>query len=192
MSIVDLEAFRGYYRTGIASDDPFALSAIAAAESAIQEECQRSFAVAGTAAARTYVPRPCSGVLRIHDCTTVTSVVENSTTLTVAVDYQKEPVQTVSWSGETRPYEQLRRLSGPWYSYLGTGTVVVTATWGWLAIPPAITEATMIMAKDIYDSRDVKFGIAAVTDFGPSRVRENPKVQQLLAPYKRVESFGIA
>ena len=191
MSIVTAEAVESYYRSEITADRALVEVACLAVTSVIEQMCQRQFAVAGSATARTYVPRPQSTVLRIHDCTSVTTVVENSATLTAGTGYQAEPVQTVSWAGETTPYTQLRRLGGTWYTYEGTGTVVVTAAWGWAAIPDAVTQAAYIGVKEILDAREVRFGIAAVTEFGPTRVRQNPMVAQLLAPYRRVESFGI-
>lgn len=192
MSIVSVEEFKAYYRSELQGDDVLYQSALDAADSAIQETCQRKFAVAGSASARTFAPRALSNVLRIHDCTTVTSVVENGTTLTVNTDHITEPVQTVSWTGETTPITQLRRLSGNWYTDRGLGTVVVTATWGWAAIPAAIKEACRILAKDIAKNRSASFGIAAITDFGPTAIRENRQVGMLIAPYRRVEGFGVA
>jgi hypothetical protein len=192
VSIVALPTFKGYFRSEISADDSIIQAVLDATDSVIQEICQRKFVVAGSASARTYAPTVGRNVLRIHDCTTITSVVENSTTLTADTDFVKEPVQTVSWSGETRPYEQVRRIGASWYTDNGKGTVVVTATWGWAAIPSAVTQAALIGAKEILDQREVRFGIAAVNEFGPLRVRANPEVQRLLAPYMRVEGFGIA
>lgn len=183
---------RAYYRNEIPGEAALVQAALDAADSGIHEICQRKFFVASTGSERTYVPERYSSVLRIHDCTTVTSVMENGTAVTVGTGYLKEPVQTISWSGEARPYEQLRRLLSPWYSYLGTGTVVVTATWGWLAIPPNVKQAAYIGAKELLDSREVKFGIAAISEFGPMRVRENPQVNKLVHPYRRQEAFGLA
>lgn len=192
MSIVAASDLQEYYRSEISGDQAFLQACLDAADEGVQDLCQRVFMVADAASARTYVPRECSDVLRIHDCTSVTSVVENGTTLTAGVDFQAEPVQTLSWSGVASPVEQLRRLSGVWYSYRHTGTVVVTATWGWSAIPESIKMACRVGAKDLADARNVRLGIAAVNEFGPLRVRENPAVQRLAEKFMRTEAFGIA
>lgn len=191
MSILTAEAVEGYYRSEITADRGLIDAACLAADQGIFEICQRKFAVAGSAAARSYAPRVCSRVLRVHDCTSVTSVVENGVTLTANTDYVCEPVQQVSWSGETRPFEQIRRRSGYWHTDDGLATVTVTAPWGWSAIPAPITQAAYVAVKDILDARETRFGIADISQFGPLRVRQNPMVQQLCAPYRRVEAFGI-
>lgn len=192
MTIISVNEFRDYFRSEVTADEAFIDRALDATDSGIHEFCQRTFTVAAEeASARTYVPTR-ADVLRIHDCTTVTSVVEGGATLTANTGYVVEPVQTVSWSGEVRPYTQVRRLGSCWYMNQGLGTVVVTATWGWAAIPAAVKQAALIGAKELIDQREVRFGIAAVNDFGPMRVRANPALERLLAPYVRSEAFGIA
>ncbi len=195
MSIVSIADLVAYYRTEIATDEPFLQACLDAADEGVQDLCQRKFVVASTPSARTYVPKHCFDVLRIHDCTSVTTVVENGVTLTAGVDYQAETaegVQTVSWAGVVMPYEQLRRFSGTWYTNQGRGTVVATAPWGWAAIPESIKMACRVGAKDLADVRNVKLGIAAVNEFGPLRVRENPAVQRFAEKFLRTEAFGIA
>lgn len=164
------------------------LGALNAAERAVNQFCQRSFAVAGSATARSYVPTGTS-VLRIHDCTTVTAVTEGGTAVT---SYQKEPV-TVGWSALAVPYEQLMRLGTVWAQtgYAGEATISVTATWGWTAVPDEVIEATKILGKDVLQQRRTSGNLIAVGDFGGA-VRINTYVKQLLSPLRRVEAFGIA
>lgn len=164
--------------------------ALAAAERAVSEYCARSFAVAGASAtARLYAPSGTS-VLRIHDCTEVTSIAVSGSTLT-STTYQLEPY-SVSWSGLTEPYQQARRLNDLWWILTeGEATITVTAKWGWAAVPGEVVEATKIIGKDILQQRHTVGNIAAVGDFGGS-VRLNTYVRQLLNPLRRAEAFGIA
>ena len=165
-------------------------SALLAAERAVSEYIGRTPSVAGdTATARLYVPSGDS-ILRIHDCTEVTSIAVSGTTLTAST-YQLEPY-AVSWTGLATPYEQVRLLLDYWRIITpGEATVTVTAKWGWSAVPAEVVEATKIIGKDILAQRHTVGNIAAVGDFGGT-VRINTYVRQLLAPLRRVEAFGIA
>lgn len=189
MSIVTLATFKTFDRNLTTVDDTLAQYALDAADSWIFEYCQRKIVVASSASDRTYTPDG-SDLLRIHDCTTVVSVTYDGTTV-ASTEYQKEPT-AVSWSGETRPYEQLRRIASSWPRAYGEAVVTVNATWGWAAIPSAVTQAALIVAKDIFDTREVRFGVGNVSEFGPTAVRVNKAAASLLAPYRRVESFGLA
>ncbi len=139
-------------------DDSFYEDAIETAEMVLDNECQRRFIVATTSTARLYVPPECGTVLRVHDCTAVASISENGSAVSSS-DYQLEPVNALSWSGETVPYQQVRRKAGVvWYSSFEEATVSVTATWGWAAIPPQIIESCKIAAKAVIDGRDLRYG----------------------------------
>ena len=194
MSYVSLEEFKVYLRSEIAgADDADLQQALDVADGLVNEMCARTFVVAGVAAARTFVPDPRDGnILRIPDATTVTGISENGVALAVTSGYQLEPVNTMQWSGEVWPYSQIRRQTGPWYTYRDTGTVTVTATWGWAAVPAAVKMAAKILAKDIIGHRDVKFGLVGVSDFGGVRARQALLVGDMLGRYRRSESFAIA
>lgn len=191
-TLVDIDDFKNYVRDQVSTDDATTQAALDAATVMVADFCQRDFALAGTATARSYTP-PTSDtqVLRIHDCTTITSVVEDGATLSAGA-YQAEPVNLVSWSGLTRPIEQLRRYGTPWFYNQGRSTVVVTATWGWSAVPASVVDATKIIAKDILVQRNNNSGVAGFGEFGAVRVRMNPIAIDLLRPLRRVEAFGVA
>jgi hypothetical protein len=173
-------------------DDAYYTLAATGAEEWINDYCQRSFPVASASSARSYAPVDGSGVLFIHDCTTITSVVDNSVTLTLDTDYQKEPL-TVAADGTAVPYYRLRRLSSYWYnSTPGKATVVVTATWGWTAVPSRVTEAAYIIGKDILMQRNISNGVAGFDGFGAVRVRTNPIAMQLLDGLRHPAAFGFA
>lgn len=169
-------------------------SARAAAIAELNNGCQRTFVLADTASARLYVPASYE-VVRIHDCTAVTAV-SNDGVAVAASQYQLEPVNAISWTGEAVPYEQIRMIASTGWEF-GThnaaeATVSVTATWGWASIPYPIIESCKIIAKDILSNRDVRFGLVAVTDVAGVSARTNPIVAAAINSYKRVEAFGIA
>ena len=186
-----VEQIKAYCRNEIPTDDDeFVEAAGDAAEMALDAACQRRFAVAGAATARVFIP-PCLDALRIHDCTTVTSVVNNGSTV-LAANYQLEPLNGLTWAGETRPYDQIRLLSGSWSRDGDEATTSITATWGWAAIPDRITQAALILAKEIITNRDeVKLGLVGFSDVGGVVARTNPIVRDTIKDYRRLESFGI-
>jgi len=192
-SSIDINAFVAYARNELGiTDVPWLQAALNAGQAQIEQMCQRSFTVAGASAtARLYAATPGSSVLRIHDCTTVTAVSEAGAAVASTL-YQKEPVNLIDWAGVARPYEQLRKLNSTWSTDGGEAIISVTGTWGWSAIPASVTEAIYIQAKDIASQRDVRAGVAAFGDFGAIRVRANPTVETLIAPFRRIEAFGIA
>lgn len=197
MSIVSLPEFKVYLRNELPTVDDVDLQlALDTADRVVFDICHRGFAAAGSGSARTYVPEEdCllgSDVLAIDDCTTVTSVVENGTTLTSGTHYLKEPVRLTDWSGAARPITQLRRLDGCWYRYRHTGTVVVTGTWGWATVPEPVKSAARVAAKDIAMHRDVNFGVVGAGDFGTVKARVAPLVYTALAPFVRHDRNGIA
>lgn len=192
MSFVSLDEFKVYMRDQLgAASDADMTTALAAGHQLVNEMCAREFVVASTASARVFVPDS-SDLLRIDDCTTVTVVSDNGTTIT-STDYQLEPLNSRGPGGVTVPYDQIRRTSGSWYRDGRKATVSITATWGWSAIPDAIVEAVKILSKDVVDHRNVRGGMLSTMDgSGVARMRQASLVGDLIAPYKRVEAWGVA
>ena len=198
MSTVAIADLKVYVRNEIASADNTDLQLAAdTADSIIYDVTYRLPAVASAASDRTYVPeQDCllgADILSIDDCTTVVSVTENGTALVHNTDYVKEPVRLTDHAGVARPITQLRRLNGTWYRDRGLGTVVVNATWGWLAIPAAFSTAARVAAKDILTHRDIKFGLIGATEMGAIKARVAPLVADILYPrYVRFDRVGLA
>jgi len=196
MSIITLVEFTDYLRNEIGAQDvTHTSSALAAAEQALNEACARNWTVAGASSARIYSPDCRSSILRIHDCTTITSVVESSSTVNAA-DYQAQPNNHLSWSGQAEPYQELLRLNGvEWYWSYGLATVTVTAAWGWLAIPSQIVEACKVIGKTLVELRNARGGVVASDVFGPVRSPRDVtgQVGSLIdRRLRRAEAFGIA
>ena len=193
MSNLTVPAFKAWKRVEVSVDDATILAAIESAEEAINQHCGRTFAVAGSATARVFrVANDRSSVLDIYDCTTVTAVSDNGSTV-LSSAYQLEPLNGLSVSGEAVPYTCIRLLAGGVWSYeYDKATISVTATWGWASLPARYTEAVKILTADILDNRDMRNGIVGFTDYAGIRVRENSVVTSLLSKLVRARTFGVA
>lgn len=172
-----------------------ATTALAAAKQAVYAHCGRDFTVSSASSTRTYRPEPNSRRLSIDDCTTISAVVENGTSLTVNVDYVAEPLNNRNARGRTVPCDSLVRYGQDWHRDDVLPTVSVTAVWGWstTAVPDEAVEAVLMLAKDVFQARDLRGDVAGFTDFGAVRIRQNGQIASLLKDLRRLEAWaGIA
>ena len=185
-----------YIRSSITADVVEIEAAQLAADSVLNAHCHRVFTVPTVATTRTFVASD-SYALAVPDIANTTGlvVVDNGTTITAA-GYQLEIAHGVTGpidvSGRTWPYSIIRRVSGSWSSNSdGDDVLSITARWGWPATPPEVLLASKLLTRDLMLARDTAFGIVQVGDFS-RRVAANGVVETLLAPLRRVESFGLA
>lgn len=190
MSIVTIDEMRTYLRAEQVDDEDWLQECLDSAHRTLFNLCGRSFEEAGVSAtARLYVPSGTS-VLRIHDCISITAVTISGVAVT---SYQKEPIGP-TWSGETRPYEQIRLLNSYWWCD-GTreATVSVTARWDWASTPHGAKNAVKVVCKDLAMDRDLKAGYASFADAGVAAARRSPSTMSFVADYGRLEATaGIA
>ena len=192
--IATVEEVKAYARDETSTlNYEFIEQALNAAEAEINNGCARRFVVAGaTATARVYAPES-HELVRIHDCTEITSVVSSGSTVS-ASSYQLEPLNGLTAAGLAVPYDRIRLLSGSWdtgSSNRREATITVTAKWGWAAIPAQIKQACLVLAKDVLSNRDVRFGLVAVTDAAGISARTNSVVRAAIEQHARVEAWGI-
>ena len=174
-------------------DDEWLEIAGDAAEDSVDTSLQRRVALAAsTATTRTYRPTSWDR-LRIHDCTEISAVSNDGATVLPAA-YQLEPLNGLTWAGESVPYEEIVLPSGGLWIIDGRrATVTVTAKWGWPAIPQRILQAALVVAKEYVVNRDeVKLGLVGFSDVGGVVARTNPIVKEVIKDYRRVEAWGIA
>ena len=191
---LNVDKLKRFIRSQSTDDEGLYAEACLAAEQFLDNECQRSFTLAGTSAtSRSYRPDSYGApTLFIHDCTQITAVVENGTTLTANVDYVAEPLNGLSPAGETRPYDRLTRYATQWYSNFNLPTVTVTAKWGWAEYPPGIEFAGLVCAKAYLEARDIRAGLAQFGDVGVAGEREAKAVRDFIREYRGHSSWGIA
>jgi hypothetical protein len=95
--------------------------------------------------------------------------------------------------GIPRPYTRIQVAGSPgpisifpvWWPFTPKQRIQIVGTWGWPVVPPAVNQAALMLAADMYKMKDSPFGIANFGDFN-MRVQSNPLVVELLRPYVRL------
>lgn len=168
--------------------------ALEAVSRGIEQHCQRQFNLASSATARVYYPGS-NSFAEVDDFTAITSIKTdhgNDGTYEVTwstTDYQLEPLNGV-WGGESGwPYRKIRAVGSyrfPCVEPTARAPLEVTATWGWAAVPPPVKQACLLLAAEAFKlAREAPFGVAGFGAFGAVRIRDNPRAEAMLAPYRR-------
>jgi hypothetical protein len=77
----------------------------------------------------------------------------------------------------------------PWlWPFTPQNRVQITGVWGWPQVPPNVTMAALILAADLYKSKDAPWGVAGIGDMGMVKVQSNPWVVELLRPYINMQN----
>jgi hypothetical protein len=108
-------------------------------------------------------------------------------------NYYLEPLNGIYNGSSGWPFFQIVTLGTnafPYVNYSRRPAVQITAKWGWAAVPKKVEMACLILAGNLWRRKDAPFAIVPFVDAGMLRIREDPDVQALLAPY--VRRFGIA
>jgi hypothetical protein len=66
--------------------------------------------------------------------------------------------------------------------FYASSKVLVTAKWGWAAVPSNVNTACLILAAADNKAKDTPFGVAGFGDYAV-RIRSNPMAQEKLDPY---------
>lgn len=105
-----------------------------------------------------------------------------------ATDYDLEPANA---SSHSLPYTRIEippqgRVAFPTYRR----AVKVTGVWGFPSVPPAVSEAAILITIRLLKRVDAPYGVAGSPDLGEMTAlpRQDPDVMALLAPYRR---FGL-
>ena len=92
-------------------------------------------------------------------------------------------------SGEAQPYREIRVIGGGtmffpfiWPLYR-QDRIQVTGVFGWPAVPPAVTQAALLLASDLFKLKDAPFGVQGMADFGMVKVQAGSQVEYLLQKY---------
>lgn len=171
-------------------DDSALEMAIESASRQIDSYTERYFYNAGTAT-KIFAPID-NWVCPTEDFITLTKVEtsedgESYDTEWSANDWQAEPLNGRA-GGLVTSFTQIRAIDSYLFPYRqGEATVRLTGTWGWSAVPIAITQATIILASRIFKRLDSPLGIIS-NELGSMRVgfRLDPDVQHLIEPYRRI------
>ncbi len=195
-TLVDLQN-----RLGVsgAAQETLLEGAITAASRAIDRFCRRRFYVDGSVSTRQYEARH-PYRLEVDDFSTTTGLViatddnddgtaENTW---AASDYELRPLNGVVDGTSGWPYTTIRAVNEVFPLDTRRAGVHVTAKWGWASCPSDVAEACLIKAHRLYIRKDTPTGVQGNDQFGFVRISrfEDPDVEMLLAPYRRMD--GIA
>jgi hypothetical protein len=187
-SLSELKAYLGITDT---AEDPQLQDSLITASRSIEHICGRRFWPDQVATARLFQPRD-ADVVNVDDFWTSTGLivaVDDSDSGTYsrvlsATDYVLEPFNGVNDGEPGWPYYRLGATNSGWPSRSRRPSVQVTAKWGWAAVPGPIKQACIYLAEETFKMKGSPFGVAATDQFGPIRMRNNPKVMSMLAPYQ--------
>lgn len=122
------------------------------------------------------------------------------TSWTQGVNYQLRlghELYNKNYRGVPRPYTQVQVLlgspnapsGGQFFPYIWPFThldrVKVTGVWGWPQVPPAVSQACVMLAAEYFKLKDATFGVAGVSDLGLVKAGSNSWIVELLRPYIR-------
>lgn len=168
--------------------------AINTASRAIDRYCGRMFwKNTATASARRFRPYDRLSC-QIDDCWSITSVKTDAAgdatyeTTWATTDYETHPINGVVSGVSGWPTTDIVAVAGRYFPLTRSGsafTVQVTGQWGWSATPAEVRSACLILAAELFKLREAPFGAVGFQELGIVRVRENPRVQMLLAPFCR-------
>lgn len=198
---VDLPELKKYLTIASTDDDAVLASSITAASRHVDGICGRFFyQLANTT--MTYYP---AGLWHatIDDIATAAGLTvatdsgnagTYATAWTVATDFILEPANQRMNGIPGWPYTTIRatgnRVFPQQYAYTTRAPIRLVGTFGWPAIPAAVTAATKILAAELFKRKDAPFGVAGFDSFGAVRIREDARMMSLLAPYIRPVLVG--
>lgn len=149
-------------RVSDAVDAALYTSAATAASRAIDGYCNRQFGLADVVGVRTY-RRPAAydpasdrWLVEIDDVQDTAGMLIGG----VALALSGAALAPDNAAADGRPYERIAFADPP------DGPVVVTARWGWLAVPEQVVMATKIQGLRFVSRRDAAFGVAGSPDVG--------------------------
>lgn len=181
-------------------DDAMLDLAVESASRMVDDYTRRRFWADTTTSARKYRAahnefvyvddfQPSSGAYTVAIATDDNDDGACETSWTVTTDYQLEPVNTSDTI--SRAQNLIVAVGGRTFPTRGNrARVQVTAKWGWPAVPAAVKYASLLIAEDLFKSKDAPFGVAGFGDVGVMRVRANPKAVELLEPFRLPPQVG--
>lgn len=178
-------------------DDYELHSACFAASRAIEQHTQRVFWRSAPGTVRTFVPEyvdsltlpPFCEVVSVSEVAIDTAGDGTYSTVWTSGQYQLWPVNTGA-GPEAQPYTEIRPTGSTAFPNLSPAAtrrnrVRVTGVYGWPSVPHPIRQAALMLAQEIFKSKDTVGGVAGFGEFGVVRVQRNPLLDSLVGPYQR-------
>jgi hypothetical protein len=204
MTITDgyctLQELKAYMGITTVSNDVVLEVAINTASRAIDQHCGRRFAKDTSATARTFEVVD-SGSVDVDDFWTTTGLVVKSDddddgTFEItwaASEYELKPANGMVSGLTGFPYWRIRAVEARRFPTITkrTQVVQVTAQWGWNAVPSAVYQSCLELAKDAFKAREATSSILGNETFGIVRIRQSAMVSAWLEPYCRHDRRGL-
>lgn len=207
-SYIKEQEFRDYVKTDSTDQTDTITAAIAAASRSVDVFCGRWFdqregvnytSVSANDSSALWL-LPTDDIATTEDLVVSTDVARDgsfSQSWTIDADFILEPINQQQAGISPWPYTYLRAIGSltwpvryrPWERDL----VKIEGTFGWpTAVPDEVKQATRIIAAQLWKLGEAPFGVAGWGAYGDIKVREIPQAATLLAPYRKVGSFGVA
>lgn len=177
---------KAYLRISDTVDDAQIALAITAASRAVDRHTNRQFGLTAAVEDRTYTARwdsdRCKYVVYVDDFMTEVGLVVEDDAGTAITDYVLKPSNS---SDKGEPWTHLVLNSG---ANCREDGLVVTAKWGWTAVPTTVKQATLLQASRFFKRRDAPFGVAGSPELGSELrllAKVDPDVAVVLGPYLR-------
>jgi hypothetical protein len=193
ITTADLKLYLGI---GDAVDDVQLAIWCTAASRAIDKRCNRQFGQVAAPVARTYrktpVLNPGTGLYELE----IDDVQTSAGLLVAGVAYASSGAVLLPDNAPAngRPWTRLGFTTYPTESYPGSpATTVVTAQWGWTAVPAQVVGAARLQANRWNKRRNAPFGIAGSPEQGSEMrllARLDPDVGTALAGLSRRRMVG--
>lgn len=178
------------------ADDTALTRAVGVASRAVDKHCKRRFTQDATVSQRRFRATSTDHVY-IDDVSTLTGLLVASddnedgtaeTSWTLTTDFIMGPYNALA---DGRPVNRLEPTGNRTFPYGRHPGLVVTARWGWPAVPDEVKEATLLKAVRLFRRKDSPEGVAGSNEFGVVRIsqREDPDVVMLLADFRRASAL---
>ena len=187
-----LTELKAYLGTTDTTQDAQLQDSLVTASRGIEHYCGRRFYPDQVATARVFVPRNRT-LAKVDDFWTTTGLIVKADTgddgtfasTLSASDYELQPFNGINDGEAGWPYYRISYVSSTWpVTNNRDASVQVTAKWGWAAVPGPVKQACVYLAEEAFKLKGSPFGVAANDQFGPIRMRENPRVMSMLKPYQ--------
>lgn len=188
-----------FVRVPDTADDGQLALAIAAASRAVDQECRRQFGVTDTetrAFTACFSPKLDRWVIEVDDYAgpgwdSLEGVVSLDTDGDGEPNVHCDPITLGPPSAAPVGFPFTRVIVGPSAPHKPTGTFeecLVTGRFGWVEVPPAVRQATLLQASRFLARRDSPFGVAGAPTVGSELrllAKVDPDVAVTLRPFRR-------
>lgn len=204
-TLAQLRSELGNYASGDTSDDSKMEMSIEAAARAIDDHCgQRFWQDSSVVDRQFYADSPRCCFVDTDQCagiSTTTGLVVKidedgdgtfETTLTINTDFILLPLNAAD-EAPARPYTEIRLVDNYSFPILSNGRPGVqgSAKFGWAAVPDQAEKANMIVAADLFKSKDAPFGVVGSAEFGQLRITSGvARMAQMLLRNLQKPSVG--